>query len=253
MKKRNLIDNIRRVPMSDIRKTYFIRLIGRIAILFLCVILGILCPGEFEILRGMNFFHKFSVLHLLWALWMLDMLYQIIPVKKKIALGSQKLFRHRFKPIRDRINSADLKKYIVSTTKSAYKVMLIWIALGICIGLLYFADALTSKNLFMITTLFYVCDLICVLIWCPFRLLMKNKCCTTCRIFNWDHLMMFTPMIFISGFYSWSLFLMALIVWVIWELCVLLYPERFWEMTNDALKCSNCKDKLCTQYCQKLR
>ena len=31
------------------------------------------------------------------------------------------------------------------------------------------------------------------------------------------------------------------------------YPERFSEMTNAALKCSKCTDKLCTQYCQKCR
>ena len=107
--------------------------------------------------------------------------------------------------------------------------------------------------LFMIAVFFYVCDLICVLIWCPFRLIMKNKCCTTCRIFNWDHLMMFSPLIFIGGFYAWSLFGLSLIAFAVWELCVLIYPERFWEMTNVALKCSECTDKLCTQYCQKLR
>ena len=35
--------------------------------------------------------------------------------------------------------------------------------------------------------------------------------------------------------------------------CVLIYPERFWEKSNAALKCAECTDKLCTQYCQKLR
>lgn len=239
--------------MSNIRKTYFARLVGRCIVFVLCAFLWFLRPDEFEILWSMNFFQKFSPLHILWGLWMLDMLYQIVPIKRKIALGSQKLFRQRFKPIRGKINLNALRQYIVSTTKSAYKVMLLWIALGACIGLLYFTDLLSRKDLFMITVAFYVCDLICVLIWCPFRLMMKNKCCTTCRIFNWDHLMMFTPMLFIPSFYSWSLFLMSLIVWVVWELCVLLYPERFWEMTNEALQCSNCTDKLCTQYCQKLR
>lgn len=239
--------------MSNIRKTYFARLVGRCVVFFLCVFLWVLHPDEFEILRGMNFFRKFSPLHILWGLWMFDMIYQIVPIKRTIALGSQKLFRHRFKPIRNKINLRMLQQYIVSTTKLAYKVMLLWIVLGSCIGLLYFTELLTRKDLFLITVAFYVCDLICVLIWCPFRLMMKNKCCTTCRIFNWDHLMMFTPMVFIFGFYSWSLFLMSLLVWVVWELCVLLYPERFWEVTNEALQCRNCTDKLCIQYCQKLR
>ncbi len=114
-------------------------------------------------------------------------------------------------------------------------------------------NVLTDPALFMITVFFYVCDLICVLIWCPFRLIMKNRCCTTCRIFNWDHLMMFTPMLFVRGFYSLSLILMSIAVWLVWELCVMMYPERFWEVSNTALSCANCTDKLCTQYCQKLR
>ena len=105
----------------------------------------------------------------------------------------------------------------------------------------------------LITIVFYVCDLICVLIWCPFRLIMRNRCCTTCRIFNWDHLMMFSPMVFVGGFFAESLFVLSLIVWIVWELCILMHPERFWEQTNQALRRSECTDKLCTQYCQKLR
>ena len=100
---------------------------------------------------------------------------------------------------------------------------------------------------------FYVCDLICVLIWCPFRLLMRTRCCITCRIFNWDHLMMFSPLIFAGGFYTASLVILSLLAWLVWELCVMMYPERFWERSNAALRCSECTDKLFTQYCRKLR
>ena len=73
-------------------------------------------------------------------------------------------------------------------------------------------------HLFLFTVFFYVCDLICVLIWCPFRLLMRNRCCTTCRIFNWDHLMMFAPMLFVRSFYAQSLLLMSLVVFIILKL-----------------------------------
>ena len=65
--------------------------------------------------------------------------------------------------------------------------------------------------------------------------------------------MMFSPIIFMGGFYAISLVIMALVVWLVWELCVILYPERFWDKSNLALKCTECTDKLCTQYCQKLR
>ena len=123
--------------------------------------------------------------------------------------------------------------------------------LTLIIGILYYNDVINQIGLFIISVFFYVCDLICVLVWCPFRLIMKNKCCTTCRIFNWDHLMMFSPLIFCGGFFAISLVIIAFLAWLIWELSILRYPERFAEMTNIALRCSKCTDKLCTQYCKK--
>ena len=239
--------------MSETRKRYFLRLLSRIAILITCLLLCFVCPNAFEVLEGNHFFTQFSVLHLLWLIWVADMVFQIIPVKNKVALGSQKLFANRFRPIRKKINYTALKNYVTTTTQAAYKVMLIWVLLIAAIGVLYYSNVIDKLWLFMISVFFYVCDLICVLIWCPFRLIMKNKCCTTCRIFNWDHLMMFSPLIFVGGFFSVSLVIMAVLAWLVWELCILIYPERFWEMTNQSLKCCECTDKLCTQYCQKLR
>ena len=235
------------IKMSDTRKRYMARLVGRILIFVACLIMCIVTPQEFDIIKGTNFLKEFSIFHLLWFIWMVDMVLQIIPVKNKVALGSQKLFANRFRPIREKINYKGLKNYVITTTNSAYKVMIA------VIGVLYYTEIINTRWLFMISVFFYVCDLICVLIWCPFRLIMKNKCCTTCRIFNWDHLMMFSPLIFVGGVFATSLVVMALLAWLIWELCVILYPERFWEMTNLSLKCCECTDKLCTQYCQKLR
>lgn len=238
---------------SGIRNLYIAKLAGRCVICFLCVILYATDKESFEILSGLNFFRHFSPFHILWAIWMVSMLLQVLPVRGQIPLGSQKLFRLRFRPIREKVNLQLLKQYIVSTTKSAYKVFILWTALIIVLGILYTYKFIDDSLLLMITVVFYVCDLICVLIWCPFRLIMQNRCCTTCRIFNWDHLMMFSPQLFVRGFFSYSLLLMSIAVWIIWELSVLLHPERFWEYSNDALKCVNCTDKLCTQYCQKLR
>ena len=239
-------------PVSSIRKKYLIRLVCRCLILVWAVALYLTDFESHNILWGFDFFKKFSLLHLLWIVWMLDMLSQLVPAKN-IALGSHKVFLHRFKPVVERISKERIKAHIKTTTQSAYKVMLLWIALIAALGVLHHLKILADAHLFLISVLFYVCDLICVLIWCPFRLIMKNKCCTTCRIFNWDHLMMFTPMLFVKGFFSLSLVVMSVIVWCAWELSVLIYPERFWEKSNAALKCSECTDKLCTQYCQKLR
>ena len=238
---------------SKIRKVYIFKLIGRSIIFLLGIMIYLTHPDAFDVLYGMNFFHEFSILHLLWVIWVLDMLYQLIPAKAHISLGSQKHFGFRFRPIKEKINKDALKNHIISTSKSAYKVFIIWFILTVVLGALHRMGYLSREIMLLISMCFFVCDLICVLIWCPFRLMMGNRCCTTCRIFNWDHLMMFSHLIFTGGFYCLSLFVMSLIVFVVWEMCVLLHPERFWEMTNTALRCSECTDKLCTQYCQKLR
>ena len=239
--------------MSETRKRYILRLIARIMVFIACAFLCFTAPEEFEVLEGLNFFREFSILHLLWLVWVADMILQIVPIRNKVPLGSMKLFKNRFKPIRDRINYEALRSYIIATTKAAYKVFLIWAALILVLGLLHWRGILNDVGLFMVSVCCYVCDLICVLIWCPFRLLMRTRCCTTCRIFNWDHLMMFSPLIWAGGFYAVSLVVLAFLAWLVWELCIMMYPERFWDRSNAALKCSECTDKLCTQYCQKLR
>ena len=241
------------MKISKVRVRYIIQLVLRIFIFIACALLYIFSPDSFDILDGMSFFSKFSVLHLIWLIWMFDMISQLIPVKDKISLGSQKIFKLHFKPITEKLNVAALRTYIETTTRAAYKVFVIWCALLLVLAVLYYLGIIGNVALFFISTAFYVCDLICVLIWCPFRLLMKTRCCTPCRIFNWDHLMMFSPMMFIRGFFPKTLFIFSLVIWLIWELVVMVYPERFWEYSNEALKCSNCTDKLCTQYCQKLR
>ncbi|MBR5543798.1 MAG: hypothetical protein IKU65_06870 [Oscillospiraceae bacterium] len=238
---------------SKTRKIYFLRLFGRCVIFLITALLYAFRRADFDIAVGLRFFDRFSPLHILWGIWIWDMILQLIPIKAHISIGSQKQFPSLFRPIKEKINRKNLKKYILDTTASAYKVMLLWIFLNAVIFALYFAGVFDVATLVLISVLFYVCDLICVLIWCPFRLIMKNKCCTTCRIFNWDHLMMFTPLIVIPGFFSWTLAGFSFIIWLVWELCIFTYPERFWENSNMALRCSECTDKLCTQYCRKLR
>ncbi len=238
---------------KEIRSHYMVRLVLRVILAAFYSALYWLRREQFVVLRGFQFFRRFSLLHVLWVIWVLDMLWQLIPVKNKIALGSQKLFRFRFRPATGQINYQSLRQHVIDTTRSAYKIFLLWTAVVLALSVLHREKILSDAALFFVSLAFYVCDLICVLIWCPFRLIMKNRCCTTCRIFNWDHLMMFSPMLDLRGFYSLSLILLSIAVWLVWELCVMMYPERFWERSNTALTCAACTDKLCTQYCKKLR
>ena len=120
---------MRREPMSRVRKIYMARLVGRCVVLLIAVLLWLLKRESFGILNGMNFFRGFSVFHLLWILWVIDMVCQLVPVKGYISLGSHKHFLARFKPIAEKINKDKIKRHVRSTTKAAYKVMLIWVAL----------------------------------------------------------------------------------------------------------------------------
>ena len=91
-----------------------------------------------------------------------------------------------------------------------------------------------------------VCDIVCILFYCPFQSwLMHNRCCTTCQIFNWDAIMAVTPLMFAPSWYSAVLVALALVVLLRWEISAFVYPERFFEETNASLSCANCRDKLC--------
>lgn len=128
-----------------------------------------------------------------------------------------------------------------------------WVGLNAVIGGLYFAALLDEMLLIIISLAYSVCDMICILFFCPFQTwFMKNKCCGSCRIYNWDYAMMFTPLVFIQSVYTWTLCAMALTLLIRWELTLYRHPERFYEATNQSLKCANCREKLC-QHKKQLR
>lgn len=231
--------------MSAIRKSYIAKLVGRCAALLFCAALWLADSPQLEPVTGGSFWGKPTLLHLLWAIWMSGMVLQLIPAKAGIALGSKKPFARYFRPGKTRQPDEALRAYIRRESRKAYHIFAVWALLIAVLGVLHGVGLLGDAELFMISVFFYVCDLICVLVWCPFRVYMGNRCCTVCRIFNWDHAMMFTPLLFVDGFYARSLVVMAFVVFVAWEMTVVLHPERFWEKTNASLGCANCTDVLC--------
>ena len=136
--------------MSKIRKQYFIRFFMRITIFIICLIMCFK-PQFYDILDGMNFFDGFHILHFLWLIWVFDMILQIIPIKNKVALGSQKLFANRFRPITKKINYELLKNYVKNTTLSAYKIVVIWVLLISFVGILYYFNIINKIWLFIIS------------------------------------------------------------------------------------------------------
>ena len=222
------------------------RFLGRCATLLAAILVYFFWEEQFSILPGMAFFDRLTLLHLIWGVWVVDMLMQLIPLHRWVPLGSQKLFRIHFRPVSKPVASEALTEYTRQQNRRAFWIAVTWVLLIAAIGLLYGRKLVNEAMLVVISVAFYVCDLVCVLFWCPFRVFfLENRCCTTCRIFNWDHLMMFSPMIYLKSFFAWSLILLAILVFFVWELQVRRHPERFWEGTNQALKCAECTDKLC--------
>ncbi|MDO4797090.1 MAG: hypothetical protein Q4A01_03620 [Coriobacteriales bacterium] len=126
-------------------------------------------------------------------------------------------------------------------------VIVFWVVFNVAVGLLLERFGLFSPQTALLWLLFYfVFDMVCVVLWCPLQLvLMRNRCCTTCQIFNWDGIMTVTPLLAVGCLFSWILIALALIVLVRWELAFARHPERFDERTNASLQCANCSDKLC--------
>lgn len=211
---------------------------------FLLLLAGVLCytarqewmePGN-EAWQGRIF------RLLLWAGVFLDILKKFFP-SGRLSLGAQKLFAGRYR-------AADCSAQRLKDSKRradgyALFVAAVWIGFNLIFFVLYRQGIIGVPELMLLTLFYFLSDMICVLYFCPFRLMMHTRCCTTCRIFNWDSMMMCTPLLFIGGLYGWSLALPALAVLVQWELTYHRHPERFFSCSNENLRCGRCDGRLC--------
>ncbi len=184
-----------------------------------------------------------AILAVIWAVFVLEMIMRFFPSRFESA-GCQKQFKRNYvKSGKTRITIHDNNATVL--------VALIWIVFNGVIGALRLTDVLDDGILLLICSAYSVCDMICILFFCPFQTwLLRNKCCGTCRIYNWDYAMMFTPLFFIRKLYAWSLLVLSIALLLRWEITFYRHPERFSEETNDYLRCSNCKEKLCAHKTQ---
>ncbi len=180
------------------------------------------------------------ILMFIWAVYVLEMVLRFFPSRLE-SMGCQKQFRKKYIPVPN-APPPDLGRM----DRGVVYVLLSWIALNAVFGALYITGVIDWAILLLISLLYGVCDMICILFFCPFQTwMMKNKCCGSCRIYNWDYAMMFTPLLFVPAVYTWTLLGLAVVLVAKWEIQYALHPERFDEVTNAALRCENCPEKLC--------
>ncbi|MDO4502512.1 MAG: hypothetical protein Q4D06_04945 [Coriobacteriia bacterium] len=131
--------------------------------------------------------------------------------------------------------------------RQSFPVLVIWVLFNALVGALLWGNGLLTPSMCLLWCAFYfLADMICVVIWCPFQVLfMKNRCCVTCHIFNWDAIMAVTPLLFAPCLLSGIMVVPALFIFILWEVSFALHPERFDERTNASLLCAGCDEKLC--------
>lgn len=218
---------------------HYLKLIGRSAMFLLAAVLYIIGKVQHgEMFAG--FEHSF--LPLVYTLiFAAEMLLRLFPSKLE-SMGCQKHFKQNYVP-RCEVAKKELR---LRGLKKITPVIISWLALNAIIFALYFAGIIDWGILILISLAYSVCDMICILFFCPFQTwMMKNKCCGSCRIYNWDFIMMFTPLIFFRHPLAYVLVGLALVLFIRWELGAYLTPERYFDDTNAMLSCANCPEHLC--------
>ena len=180
-----------------------------------------------------------AVLIVTWGVFVFEMILRFFPSKYE-SPGCQKQFAKNY----IKSGSTDI---VVADNNSVMLVALVWIIFNGVIGSLRMNGIVDDGFMILLCSAYSICDMICILYFCPFQTwFMKNKCCSCCRIYNWDYAMMFTPLFFVTKDYTRTLLVLSVALLLRWEITFYLHPERFSENTNDYLKCVNCTEKLCT-------
>lgn len=190
------------------------------------------------------------ILVLIWFVFIGEMILRFFPSHIE-SMGCQKQFKRNYIPS-EAAGTVSRKNFKppLNPREPRHSLLIViasWLLLNGIFFALFFTGIIDEGIMILLSLAYSVCDMICILFFCPFQeWMMKNKCCGSCRIYNWDYAMMFTPLIFVKSAYTATLIIMALLLLVNWEVDYRLHPERFYEVTNEALSCRNCREKLCS-------
>lgn len=232
------------IRITPMMRRYLLRLAFRLTVFFSVLYFYLADKNIIWQTVTRPFLPGINPIRVLWLIFMIIMIQHLFPGKTR-SMALRKGESDSFRPVED-YSQFELLKFVQQQNLRAWRVMLVWLTFNAVFGILYLLQILDEADLLMLTVFFFLCDYICILFFCPFQsFVMKNRCCINCRIYDWGHFMMFTPMLFIRNFFSWSLFFTSLVVLIHWEMRYAKYPERFWYGSNKTLQCANCQDKTC--------
>jgi len=206
-------------------------------------------PRISAILTGQS--QSFSLfLAVAWVSMMVSILLRFFPSRTE-SMGAQREHGENYRP-RASVDREKLAAAIRRSNRDALKALAFWLALNALVGWLYVARKISAAILLLISLFYNLADLICIKFFCPFqRWIMSNRCCTTCRIYNWDHMMIHTPALLIPHPAAIPLWLGSALLALRWEWRWYRYPERFLELTNESLACAACRHPGSCQSCVK--
>lgn len=187
-----------------------------------------------------------------WAIMLISIALRFFPMKSE-SMGAMKQFVQNYRP-RAKIDPATLRKGVRRGNRDALMTLALWLPVNGAIYWLYLSQRITAGVLLLVSLFYSVMDMVCIKFYCPFqRWLMKNRCCTTCRIYNWDFIMTHTPTILIPNPMAVPLWLGSALLAVRWEWNWFRHPERFLEAGNQSLTCGNCRHPVSCQSCIRKR
>ena len=232
------INGLKKKRPTVVSMMHYVRLVIRSVIFIALVVLYVLyrTRGGEDIEQIIE--SKPAFLVAVWLLFVVEMGLRFFPSRLE-SPGCQRQFARNYV----KTGRTDI---VIEDNNAVFLVALIWISFNLIFGALHMVGIFDDGIMLLICAAYSVCDMICILFFCPFQTwFFKNKCCTTCRIYNWDYAMIFTPLFFVDKAYTWSLLALAIALLARWEITFFRHPERFSENTNGYLGCRNCTEKLC--------
>lgn len=224
------------------QQTYYVLcLLARSAAFLFLVFWALTQPASFSAGLGLGGSFRFTPSTVVWLLLMASMILRLFPFRLE-SIGSQKEFRHRFRPTGRQPDPREIDR----ADRGAVGVLALWAAFNAVFYAAYLSGTVDLRFLVCLAGFYGVCDIICILFFCPFQAwIMHNRCCTTCRIYDWDYLMLCTPLFLVPGIPAQSACILSGVIFLRWEITYLRHRERFFESANEALCCASCEGHLC--------
>ena len=185
-----------------------------------------------------------AVVYSVSTVFTIEMIARLLPVKLFESIGTVKHYKRYYSP-RKTETPTDRKSFYKRSFREIAPVAVFWVLLNGIFVILLKLSLIGESVMILLSLIFGVGDLVCVLFVCPFKLMMKNRCCSSCRIYNWDMIFLVTPLFFAGEPVFIPPITLAAVIFTVWEISFYIHPERFYPEGNSRLLCQNCEEHQC--------